>query len=438
MRNYPTIGLQAPDILLPQSNIDLTRWSVVACDQFTAQPDYWQRVDENTKEISSTYHLMLPEAYLGTEKAEKHQSRVNQTMSRYLKNGVFQEIEGFIYVERETTTGIRHGLVAALDLESYDFSQGSSSLIRATEGTIVDRLPPRIAIRKDAPLELPHILVLIDDPDFTVLRPLAGRKEDLEMLYNFELMESGGRLCGFHVIFPEQEKQIVSSMEKLKSAEWQARRYGTSNQPLLYAVGDGNHSLATAKSIWENLKSVVHPSHPARYALVEIVNLHDPSIVFEPIHRLAMHIQIDLDMEFKKYFGEKIKIESLDDPAKVRTQIENQQSINQSFGLMMNGSAKILKISDPPHTLAVGTLQKFLDTLKDRNSLMEIDYIHGDQAITELSAKPGNAGFVLPAMDKYKLFEAVIRNGPLPRKTFSMGEAVDKRYYFECRKIKEI
>ena len=438
MRSYSTIGLQAPDLLLPKSNIDLTRWSVVACDQFTAQPDYWERVEEKTKDLPSTYHLMLPEAYLGAAKAEEHQARVNHTMSNYLDNGIFRGVEGFIYVERETSTGIRQGLVAALDLECYDFSPESTSLVRATEGTIVDRLPPRIAIRKDAPLELPHILVLIDDPDFAVIQPLVKIKKELEKLYEFSLMESGGTIRGYHVNQPSIEEQIVSAFQKLKSTEWQTERYGISKHPLLYAVGDGNHSLATAKSIWEMMRSDVPSIHPARYALVEIVNLHDPSIVFEPIHRVAINVKLDLESEIKSFFNGEIIVETFDQWEELRRFVESQQHGSQIFGFLLNGSAKSVRIVNPPHTLVVGSLQRFLDAMKEKNPLMEIDYIHGDDAITELSKKPGNAGFVLPAMDKFKLFEAVIKNGPLPRKTFSMGEAQDKRYYLECRKIKEI
>ena len=437
MRNYPTIGLQAPDLLLPKSDINLTCWSVVACDQFTAQPEYWQRVEEKTEGVPSTYHLMLPEAYLGSAKADEHQARVNQTMSKYLEGGVFRAVEGFTYIERETSTGVRQGLIAALDLDCYDFSPESTSLIRATEGTIVDRLPPRIAIRKDAPLELPHILVLIDDPDFSVIQPIGKNKKELDKLYEFNLMEGGGAICGYHVNQPSIEEQLVLALQKLKSAERQTKRYGISEHPLLYAVGDGNHSLATAKSIWEMMKSDVPSNHPARYALVEIVNLHDPSIVFEPIHRVVMHIEFNLELEIKTFFNEEIEISTQDNPAKLRSIVEDQQSEYQVFGFIFEGNAKTIKITNPPHTLAVGSLQRFLDSMKDKYPSMEIDYIHGDQAITELSAMPGNAGFVLPAMGKYKLFEAVLKNGPLPRKTFSMGEAKDKRYYLECRKINE-
>lgn len=438
MRSYPTIGLQAPDLLLPKSNIDLTCWSVVACDQYTAQPEYWQRVEEKAEGAPSTYHLILPEAYLGTAKAGEHQARVNQTMSKYLESGVFREVEGFTYVERKTSTGIRQGLIAALDLECYDFSPESNSLIRATEGTIVDRLPPRIAIRKGAPLEIPHILVLIDDPDSTVIQPIGKNKKELVKLYEFNLMEDGGTISSYHINQPTLEKQIVSALQKLKSAERQTKQYGISKHPLLYAVGDGNHSLATAKSIWNMMKTDVPSNHPARYALVEIVNLHDPSIVFEPIHRVAMHVEFNLEIEIKTFFDEEIEISIQENLAKMHSIVKDQQSEYQLFGFIFEGNAKTIKLTNPPHTLAVGSLQRFLDAMKDKYPTLEIDYIHGDQAITELSAMPGNAGFVLPAMGKDKLFESVLKNGPLPRKTFSMGEAKDKRYYLECRKINEI
>lgn len=437
MRVYSQIGLQAADVLLPKNEIDLSTWAVVACDQFTADSEYWIRIEKETHNLRSTYHLILPEAYLGTQQAQNHQAKVNPTMERYIHEGVFQEIEGFIFVERVIRSGIRQGLIAALDLEQYDFHPDSHSLIRATEGTIVDRLPPRIAIRKDAPLELPHILVLIDDPNFSVIRPVVEIKDNLKKVYDFELMAGGGNLCGYLINDRNIEDRIVNALLDLASAKWQKNRYGTSAHPLLYAVGDGNHSLATAKSIWESIKPEAGENHPARFALVELVNLHDPAIVFEPIHRVLMNVDFDLRAEMESFFDGELETESVSHYSNLKSMVEAQDGINQIFGWLTPGKMVAVKITNPPHTLTVGSLQKFLDKLKEKYPKVEIDYIHGDEAINELSSKPQNAGFVLPAMDKFKLFEAVIKNGPLPRKTFSMGEANEKRYYLEARKIKE-
>ncbi|MBM3137579.1 MAG: DUF1015 domain-containing protein [Chloroflexi bacterium] len=436
MKLYPSIGLQASDVLLPKKGIDMSKWAVVACDQFTAEPEYWANVEKGTQNIPSTYHMILPEAYLGSEKAQTHQVKVNPAMDRYLLEGIFQEVEGFIYVEREIESGIRQGLIAALDLEHYDFGVDSHSLIRATEGTIVDRLPPRIAIRKGAPLELPHILVLIDDPGFSVIQPLSENKGKLSKLYDFELMAGGGHLRGFHVEDDNLEHQIVNALAKLASKNWQKDRYGAEEPPLLYAVGDGNHSLATAKSIWETIKKDVDHNHPARFALVELVNIHDPAIIFEPIHRVLMNVDFNLRSEMEMFFDGELEIEHLSDYPSLRTRVESIEGNGQVFGWLNGSINAAVKITKPPHTLVVGSLQKFLDMLKGKYPSIEIDYIHGDEAITELSAKPRNSGFVLPAMDKYKLFESVIKDGPLPRKTFSMGEANEKRYYLEARKIK--
>jgi hypothetical protein len=278
---------------------------------------------------------------------------------------------------------------------------------------------------------------LIDDPDFSVIHPLSEIKDDLEMVYDFELMEGGGHLRGYHIKDLNIEERIVEALENLASAKWQKNRYGSSVHPLLYAVGDGNHSLATAKSIWETIKLEADENHPARFALVELVNLHDPAIVFEPIHRILMNVDFDLRVEMESFFHGGLEIVAVNHFKNIKSMVEAQESDQQVFGWLTPDKMVVVSISNPPQTLTVGSLQKFLDSLKVKYPGVEIDYIHGDEAINELSSKPQNAGFVLPAMNKFKLFEAVIKDGPLPRKTFSMGEAHEKRYYLEARKIKE-
>ncbi|HUV16706.1 MAG TPA: DUF1015 domain-containing protein [Pelolinea sp.] len=438
MRIYPSIGIQAPDLFIPNNEINMSKWAVVACDQFTSEPEYWEEVKKQTENYPSTYHLILPEAYLGKEIGQTHLARIRPLMAEYVKSSVFRSVEGFIYVERETVSGIRKGLVAALDLEKYDYNPQSTSMIRATEGTIVDRLPPRIKIRENALLEIPHILVLIDDPELSVIKPVSRETENLDKLYDFDLIQNGGHIRGYLVNDQQVEDRMISALENLANQETQKNKYGIDRSPLLYAVGDGNHSLATAKSIWNKLKGSVNQNHPARFAMVELVNIHDPSIVFEPIHRLLKNIHFDFFSEMDSFFQRQIKITPINDYKKLVNEIQAHNGNTQKFGLISNKSLIIVELRSPIHTLAVGNVQKFLDDLLDKNDGLEIDYIHGDEAILQLGSQPEASGIVLPSMDKFKLFESVIKDGPLPRKTFSMGEANEKRYYLECRKIKEI
>ena len=438
MRFYPSIGLQVADILLPSDDIDLSKWAVVACDQFTSEAEYWEHVEKITRDYPSSYHLILPEAYLGKEKGVSHQSQINKFMEQYLHEGLFQNIEGLVYIERKIESGTRKGLLAALDLEQYDCSSGSTSLIRPTEETIVERLPPRIAIRESALLEIPHTLVLIDDPAFDVIEPIAQKCNTLRMLYDFELMAGGGHLCGYLINDLKIENQVISAFKNLASPVWQQKHYGTISEPMLYAVGDGNHSLAAAKSLWEKIKPSVSDDHPARFALVELINLHDSSIVFEPIHRLLMNVDFDLEQKMRVFFSEQIEITSFYNYNDLKKSVNEINKDCQFFGWLSAEKMELVKLTNPSSILAVGSLQKFLDTLKQEYPYLEMDYIHGDEAMLRLSPRKGNIGFILPAMDKCKLFEAVIKDGVLPRKTFSMGKANEKRYYLECRKIKKI
>ena len=437
MKKYPEIGLQIPEILIPREASALPTWAVVACDQFTSQPKYWESVKSIVGESPSTYNLILPEAYLGTELEEHHRAKVNPAMRDYLTNAFFQTINGMIYVERSVGKNIRKGLMACLDLEAYDFSSNSQSLIRATEGTIVDRLPPRIRIREEALIEIPHILVLIDDPGRTVIEPLHNLLQGNDVLYEFDLMLDGGHIRGYQIVKEAVEEGIIHALRSLKSDEVQKKKYQVrDNQaPLLFAVGDGNHSLATAKSVWEKRKNQLPENHPARYALVEIVNLHDEGIAFEAIHRLIKNITIDKLIDNFKVFDSDLKIIEATDFAAIRNSIAEKKLIGQRFGLFSNGRYYLATIGQPAHTLTVGTVQHWLDEIIQKKGSMEIDYIHGDDSILELGSLLNNTGVYLPAMPKDALFRSVITDGPLPRKTFSMGEANQKRYYLECRKI---
>ncbi len=437
MKNYPHIGIQIPDVLLPKPGIDLQKWAVIACDQFTSEPEYWQQVTELVGDSPSTLHMILPEVYLGTDEETRRIQSTQQTMRRYLSENLFETKEGFILVERTAGGKIRHGLMLALDLEQYDFNKGSQSLIRATEGTILERLPPRIRIRQGAPLELPHIIVLIDDPQGTVLEPLVEKKNQLKKLYDFELMLGSGHLSGFLVNDPQLERQVVSGFEQLANPQHFASKYHipTTQSVLLFAVGDGNHSLATAKSIWEQIKAQVGMDHPARYALVEIENVHDHGLEFEPIHRVVFQVKSDLQAALKAHFGDRYSFVPCNSVAEMTQKVENAAGSEHVFGIVTPQDVGAAYVSHPATNLPVGTLQSFLDEWLKQGGAEKIDYVHGEETTVRLGSQPGNAGFYLPAMPKSDLFKTVILDGALPRKTFSMGEAREKRFYMECRKI---
>jgi hypothetical protein len=338
---------------------------------------------------------------------------------------------------------MRRGIMLALDLERYDYSKGSQSLIRATEGTIIERLPPRIRIREGAKLELPHILVLIDDPQRTVIEPLAQASGKLKKLYDSDLMLGSGHLRGYLVDNPQMEAQVIAALRRLADPKHFQEKYGVGEDQgvLLFAMGDGNHSLATAKAIWEKLKPSVGMDHPARYALVEVENVHDEGLLFEPIHRVLFEVKQGWQTALKETFGDRVTIQEVDSPqammARVKQQAGGEQSFGaaQFFGAVNSKGAWIVSVRQPPTNLPVGTLQGFLDPWVKAGGAEHIDYVHGDEVVVSLGQQPGNLGFYLPGMDKGDLFKTVILDGSLPRKTFSMGEAHEKRFYMESRKI---
>lgn len=443
MRIFETIGVAAPNVLLPNTSIDPTKWAVVACDQYTSEPDYWARVDTCVGNEPSTRHLIYPEVFLGEKDPASRVAAIRNAMSTYLTDGVFTEHDGMIYVERVAGPHTRRGLVLCLDLERYDYQKGSTSLIRATEGTIVERLPPRIEIRKGAPIELPHIMVLIDDPNDTVIGPLAEAKTQLDKLYDFELMLNAGHLRGYGIPAGAREIQVITALENLARPEGFSSRYGLPAQTpvLLFAMGDGNHSLATAKAIWEQTKQEAPNrdavmSDPRRYALVELVNLHDKSLVFEPIHRVVFGLRTDFDIvqDLQANFPG-ASIQPMASTEALRPAVAKSTASHQRFGLLQGDSTWLVELTHAPTNLAVGSLQNYLDALLKNGVFRELDYVHGTEPVVTLGRKPGNAGFVLPAMAKEELFKTVILDGALPRKTFSMGEAEEKRFYMECRRI---
>jgi hypothetical protein len=431
-------GFRLPRLCLPRPGTDLSRWAVVACDQYTSEPGYWQRAEQVVGDAPSTLRLIFPEVFLEAGDAPARIRHIQAAMRDYQARGLFVEHDGAVLVERSVDGHTRRGLMLELDLEHYDFSPTSSSLIRPTEGTIVARLAPRIAIRRDAELELPHILVLIDDPGCTVIEPLAAARTDLAPLYDAELMLGGGRVAGFAVgaAAGERAAQALSALARPAVFE---QRHGVpaGTPPMLFAVGDGNHSLATAKAIWDQARATVGPDHPSRWALVEVENIHDPALHFAPIHRLLFGIKADLRAALAEAFGSRVTVTPVGGGDAMRQRVAAPAAGTQVLGLIEPGrGCSVIEIVDPPSPLAVGTLQPLLDRLLQQGGATQIDYVHGDDVIERLGQGAGNTGFHVPALGKHELLTRVVHDGPLPRKTFSMGEAHEKRYYVEARRIR--
>ncbi len=439
MKIYDDLGVLIPEVYLPKAGVDLTKWAVVACDQFTSQPEYWAEVQNIIGEAPSTFNLTFPEVYLEKPGKDERIQNIQNTMRKYLEAGILEPHQGLVYVERTVDGKTRRGLVLALDLERYDYNKGSSSLIRATEGTIVDRLPPRMKIREGAALELPHILVLIDDPKRTAIEAAEASKSQLHKLYDFDLMLGSGHLTGYAVDEALQEK-IISALRQLANPKDFGAKYNLNGDKpvLLFAMGDGNHSLATAKAVWEKLKPQVGMNHPARYALVEIENVHDEGLEFEPIHRMLFGLKKDLMTSLKSYFGKDFGYTKVASAEEMVRRVDTAQGKSHCIGLVIGGAQPeygIIEIGKPSSNLPVGTIQAFLDPFLKEGGAEKIDYVHGVDVVKRLGTQPGNAAFYLPAMSKSALFKTVILDGALPRKTFSMGEAKEKRFYMEARKI---
>ena len=551
------LGLKPDDIYLPAEGIDLRRWAVVACDQYTSQPDYWRRVEAYVGAHPSTLHIVQPEIDL--ERAGARIPAVHRAMREYLSNGTLVRAvqNGFTLTERTTASGARLGLVAAVDLEEYDFTPGSGAMIRATEGTIRERIPPRLRIREGAPLECPHVMLLLDDPARTVIEPLHARLRETAPLCDFELMENGGRLRVWGV-----EGNELAPVSDALSALWEK------SDGFLYAVGDGNHSLATAKARWDALKPALSPgeaqTHPVRYALAEIVNLHSPALAFEPIHRVLFGADMeDLVSAYRAHLASRgMKLTAVEplssrasgtkpvDPSSSRAcgtkpaepssfpasrtklaesssscacgakpaepssfpasgmkpaepssscacgmkpaepssfpasrtklaesssscacgmkpvepssscacgmkpaepssscacEAESVELSSSACGITPTDEAELTfvsgntrvgyRVENPENPLPVAVLQPFLDEYLHSHPAARIDYVHGAAAVESLCQTPHTTGVLLPAINKSALFPAVRQGGALPRKTFSMGEPDEKRYYMECRKI---
>ncbi|MBQ7573878.1 MAG: DUF1015 domain-containing protein [Clostridia bacterium] len=410
---------KSADILIPNKEQDFSKWSVVACDQYTSEPRYWDEVKDFVGNAPSTLNITFPEVFLEGNDGDERIKNINATMEKYVSDGIFEELkDSYIYVERTQSDGkVRHGLIGMIDLEEYDYNKGSTSAVRATEGTIIERIPPRQRIRKNATLELPHIMMLVDDIDNLIIAPLKNHTDNMRKVYDFTLMQNSGKIKGW-LLTDTLKAQVNSELDKLEAK----KREEDSVSPLIFAVGDGNHSLATAKTCWEELKKngADKNSHPARYALVELVNLYDDALVFEPIHRVVFDVDPkNLMHELENYYSEL----SYND--------NGGQEIRYCYG----ETKGTVYIKDGKSNLAIGTIQAFIDDyIKEFGG--RVDYIHGENVVCELAKAKNTIGFMVDGMDKRDLYPTVIKDGSLPRKTFSMGEAQDKRFYLEAKKIK--
>ncbi len=386
------------NILLPKA--DFEKWAVVACDQYTSEPEYWAEVEDFIGEKPSAYNIILPECYLSNDNGKRIE-KINKNMQKYLDNDVFNEVEdSFVYIERTLADGkLRRGIIGLIDLEDYSYIKGEKALIRSTEATVLERIPPRVEIRKNAPLEMPHIMLLIDDKNETVIEPLAKKTNTFKKLYDFTLMQNSGSIKGFKVN-GDDAKNMQNALNSL---------IADSDDKMLFAVGDGNHSLATAKECYE-----LNKTEASRYALVEVVNIHEKSLEFEPIYRIIFGVNPE---EIINDFIEKTGGEYNGEDA-------------QKFTCVYGDTVREISVK-PTGKLAVATLQKYLD----ENKKGEIDYIHGEDVTINLAKKENTLGFIFSGMQKDELFDAVKLDGALPRKTFSMGHASDKRFYIESRKL---
>jgi hypothetical protein len=449
------LGTAIPEILLPGPGTDLQKWAVIACDQFTQDRDFWERAKETAGDAPSALNLVLPEIYLEDGGRGERTRRIHEAMNAYLAGNIFAPVfKGCVYVERATPFHPRRrGLVLAIDLDAYDWKAGARSLIRATEGTVPERLPPRVEIRRGAALETPHILILIDDREDALIPALGSRAKRAAPLYETPLMMGGGSVSGWALDTEDDWAMLAAGLETL--ARLSPARYGVSD-PFLYAMGDGNHSLATAKAVWDEYKAAHSgdpglASHPARWALAEIENLYDPGISFEPIHRLLFGVAAGETLDIlsalpgfssRPVSGEKELIRLVEDPDAPRSRL----------GLISGTGCFLAETSAPP--VITESLQPLLDNFIRSssggrgNKAVTIDYIHGAEELCRLAAvsvpteanaagsKPVvRTGILLPPVKKSGLFETVARSGPLPRKSFSMGEGIEKRYYLECRRL---
>ncbi len=447
-----TLGIDVPIIYLPKKGVDMTKWAVVACDQYTSEPEYWEKVEALVGGDPSTYRITFPEIFLEEPDKEDRISKINATMNQYLDTKVLEPKDpGFVLVKRDTKSSpTRWGLMVALDLEQYSYAKDSKTPIRATEGTIVERIPPRVEIRKNAPLEFPHIMVLLDDPNKLCIEPLIDvvTKDRTQPVYDFDLMAEGGHITGYHIASEELLNGFADGLAELHSPKRCKERYGIADQ-LIYAMGDGNHSLATAKSCWETLKAGGAPmDHPARWALVELVNIFDAGIVFEPIHRVIFDGDYANFCTYLQAGGSDLTETAHPSMESVIVAVEaGGKDGSHVIGITRPEGLFTLTLKNPKATIAAGSVQTAMDSYlsgsatsgegtANKNTVATVDYIHGSDVTMRLGSEAGNFGILLPALRKEEFFGSIVHDGALPRKTFSMGEAEEKRFYLEGRIIR--
>ena len=426
----PTTCFAPAHILLPSEQVPLEQWGCIACDQFTSDRSYWQRAKETAAGAPSTLNLILPEVYLEDGDADARVEKIHATMQDYAQNVLTRAVDGFIYVERTEQSGrVRQGLVGRVDLEAYSYRRGEKCTVRPSECTVESRIPPRMKVRTGAALETPHIMMLADDPDCTLIEPIAAHKDSLPKVYEGELMLGGGHVAGWAVEDPALIAQIENALTVLGSQEEFDKKYpdATRRDPLTLAVGDGNHSLATAKACWEELKKTLTPeqaeNHPARWCLAEVCNVHSPAIEIEPIHRVL--------------FGVDANTVAADFGSWLEQHGAALQGGDQHIVLAGAGAEITFDAANAPDPLAVGTTEHFIGDYLAQNPGVTVDYIHGAAAARAMAADPARpaTALLMPDFAKADLFKGVVLGGVLPRKTFSMGHAEEKRYYNECRSL---
>jgi len=416
-----SVGVGIPEIYIPdESKTTFEKWAVIAGDQFTSNHDYWRETADIAGSSPSTLNLFLPEVYLKEVDLNEKIPQINKTMDEYLAKGVLKKLPaGFMLVERETDySPARIGLLVNLDLDQYDYSVGTTSLIQPTEKTVVERLPVRVKIRENAALDMPHILVFIDDDDQKLIETLYENRSNFEKIYDFTLMQKGGHLRGWFIPATDPAiKQITDKFQALKAKK----------NPL-FAMGDGNHSLAAAKNTWEAIKAKGVKDGPARWAMTEVVNINSPGIIFHPIHKVMFNVDSDkLIAELKKEVKCKVsdvckcRLKASDNPMEVYVATKDKAML-----ITLEGN----------NILAAEEIQNFLDKYLKANSVASIDYIHGEKDLEELASKEGTIGFLLPEISKKTFFDRLGTKGVYPRKTFSIGESYEKRYYLESQRIR--
>jgi hypothetical protein len=441
---YDHIALKVPQVFIPSNDVDFNSWAVVACDQHTSDKGYWDKVRKIVKDTPSSLDIIFPEVFLGKYDLNVVIEKIEKKMNDYLNQKILVPIKkGFVLVDRQTPyVDSRKGLIVALDLDAYNYRPGSHSLIRATEGTIEERLPPRIHIRQNSLLELPHILVLLDDPSRSIIEPLF--KYDNKKLYNFKLMQNGGSIRGYLIDKQLLQNEIAENINKLLLKQLaESEQSEKKNSPLLYAVGDGNHSLAAAKAHWSKLKKNLSHNdlinHPAQFALVELINLHDNGLAFEPIHRLLTGISVnDICLAWKIFCEQSGRPHVCFSTVKNKDILLNQFKNDEGLFVFLCNREKygFFDFSAFDSIVAIKLFQEFIDELINDNSNRSVDYIHGTENLISLGCQEDAVGFLFPSIKKEDLFPYIRKYGVLPRKSFSIGEAEEKRYYFETRKIK--